>query len=73
MNAIGMHIYVEEGEYEVWIGPAGDLSSDNIINAFVVGTGATRDEAIEMAVRELETLVEQLQSPFDAMASRRTA
>lgn len=64
MNDIGTRIYEDNGEYEVWIGPASDLRDGNIINAFIVGIGSTRDEAVENAVRELESVTDALQAPF---------
>ncbi len=64
MAEIGMRVYCEDGEYEVWIGPAGDLESGNIINSFIAGVGVSRDEAVGNAVRDLEALVEHLQAPL---------
>lgn len=60
-SEISARIYVEDGLYEVWIGPIGDLEDDNIINAFIAGLGATRDEAVADAVRSLEAITETLQ------------
>lgn len=63
MNDIGTRIYVEDGEHEVWVGPAGDLEAGNVINAFIAGLGQTRDDAVADAVRKLEAVVEALQAP----------
>jgi len=52
---ISSRIYFEDGEYEVWVGPAGDLEADNIKNAFIAGMGHTREQAVADAVRALET------------------
>ncbi len=60
---IGARIYMEHGQYEVWIGPASDLESNNVINAFVAGIGSTRDAAVTEAVGELEAVLERLQGP----------
>jgi len=62
---ISARMYLENGEYEVWVGPAGDLERDNIINAFIAGIGSTRDEAVAAAVRELEALTVALQEPAE--------
>ena len=60
---IGTRIYIEDGQYEVWIGPDSDLRDDNVINAFVAGVGDTRAEAVADAVRELEAVTALLQGP----------
>lgn len=60
---IGARIYVEDGEYEVWVGPASDLADDNVKNAFIAGIGPSRDEAVAHAVRELEGVAALLQTP----------
>jgi hypothetical protein len=62
---IGTVIFKDGGVFEVWVGPSGDMADRpvNIINAFVAGIGATRDEAVADAVRNLEALTEHLQSP----------
>lgn len=72
MNDIGARIYYDDmdGEYEVWVAPSGDLEGMNVINAFVAGIGATRDEAVADAVRELESLAARLQARPDAVLSR---
>ena len=67
---IGARIYEDNGEFEVWIGPAQDLADDNIINAFVAGVGSTRDEAVGKAVAGLEALVEHLNSPPGVVAEK---
>ena len=62
-SGVGVRIYIEHGQFEVWVGPAGDLADDNIENAFIAGTGATRDTAVSDAVRDLQIIVDALQSP----------
>lgn len=53
-------IYRDGDEVEVWCG----VDGDNIINAHIIGLGATRDEAIAAAVAHLEqTLVELQETP----------
>ncbi len=64
---LGVRIYVDSGEFEVWIGPALELSSNNIINAFIAGVGPTRDAAVMDAVRELEHVTALLQAPPDSV------
>ncbi len=59
---IGTCIFRDGGEYEVWVGPAGDLRNGNVINAFVAGVGDTRDEAVADAVKELKAVVAGLQT-----------
>lgn len=46
-------------QFEVWCG----VDGDNIINAHIIGEGATRQEAVQGAVTHLESLLEVLQSP----------
>ena len=70
---IGVRVYYDAGEYEVWVGPANDLKFDNIVNAFCAGIGASRDAAVADAVRELEALVAVLQArPDEKFAVART-
>ena len=52
-------IYREGQEYEVWCG----VDGDNIINAHIIGTGLTRDDAVADAVQYLEAALDALQSP----------
>lgn len=54
----------EEDGYEVWCGVDGITeTSVNIINAHIVGTGETRQEAVANAVTHLELVLDALQSP----------
>jgi hypothetical protein len=64
-NDIGTRIYVDDGEYEVWVGPASELKADYISNAFIAGMGQTRNQAVADAVRKLEAVIDALQSPPD--------
>jgi hypothetical protein len=50
-----------EGDWEVWLQLAGDVEPPSG-NTICIGTGATRNEAIADAVRDLEDVVEQLQT-----------
>jgi hypothetical protein len=56
----GLVIYRDDQQYEVWCGVD---DGDNIINAHIIGTGPTRDEAVAEAVQHLESALEALQSP----------
>ena len=57
------------GKWQVWIGLGdGDPLFDD---GFIVGLGATRDEALAAAVADLEAVVAQLQSEPAGMAGSR--
>lgn len=60
MSVVSIRAY--GGEWEVW------LSLDDGTKApaglsFVIGVGATRDEAVADAVKDLEAKIQQLQQP----------
>lgn len=53
MNDIGIRLYHDQHQWEVWIGPKSDLGDDNVINAFILGIGQSQEEALSNAVYEL--------------------
>ena len=52
----------QPGDWQVWIGLDGDGDPSREGVGFVIGRGATRDEAVAAAVADLEAVVDQLQS-----------
>lgn len=54
----GLLITNVDGEWEVWCGADGE----NIINAHLIGQGATRELAVADAIRETETLLTRLRA-----------
>ena len=48
--------------WNVWIGLEGDMPAPQGFS-FIIGSGATRDEALADAVKDLEAALEQLQQP----------
>lgn len=54
--------HAADDDWNVWISlPDHDPVEDSY--GFIVGSGSTRDDAVASAVRDLETLLERLQSP----------
>ncbi len=54
-----VHVFQENGRHwQVWVN-----TEDLEFTGLCVGTGETRDEAIAVAVKALEAIVEHLQSP----------
>lgn len=57
------------GRWQVWITlPDHDALEDAF--GFIIGTGSTRDEAVRVAVADLEAAVEALQSPPGVVEER---